>query len=161
MAGKIVYSQNICVVDNNVSFKPWLCVRNIKPHLSDFGSSIKHLWKRVIQWLTTWWQCSSLFSSSALLSQFNQLDCTQAHWNGTTVQLFQPTFYLSAHYSFIKSQYKVCFNISYSFCFHLQGTIHPFRKTHRSICAKLQQEFRLVTSDRRVSVCGIKCIVKF
>ncbi|XP_034056860.1 zinc transporter 6-like [Gymnodraco acuticeps] len=32
---------------------------------------------------------------------------------------------------------------------YVLGTIHPFRKTHRSICAKLQQEFRLVTSDRR------------
>ncbi|KAK2921545.1 zinc transporter 6 [Channa argus] len=29
------------------------------------------------------------------------------------------------------------------------GTIHPFRKTHRSIFGKLLQEFRLVTSDRR------------
>uniref|UniRef100_A0A4W6BRJ0 Solute carrier family 30 member 6 n=1 Tax=Lates calcarifer TaxID=8187 RepID=A0A4W6BRJ0_LATCA len=30
-----------------------------------------------------------------------------------------------------------------------QGTIHPFRKTHRSIFGKLLQEFRLVASDRR------------
>uniref|UniRef100_A0A8C8HN39 Cation efflux protein transmembrane domain-containing protein n=1 Tax=Oncorhynchus tshawytscha TaxID=74940 RepID=A0A8C8HN39_ONCTS len=30
-----------------------------------------------------------------------------------------------------------------------QGTIHPFRKTHRSFFGKLSQEFRLVTSDRR------------
>uniref|UniRef100_A0A8C7VAN6 Cation efflux protein transmembrane domain-containing protein n=1 Tax=Oncorhynchus mykiss TaxID=8022 RepID=A0A8C7VAN6_ONCMY len=29
------------------------------------------------------------------------------------------------------------------------GTIHPFRKTHRSFFGKLSQEFRLVTSDRR------------
>uniref|UniRef100_A0A3P8XEE4 Cation efflux protein transmembrane domain-containing protein n=1 Tax=Esox lucius TaxID=8010 RepID=A0A3P8XEE4_ESOLU len=29
------------------------------------------------------------------------------------------------------------------------GTIHPFRKTHRSLFGKLSQEFRLVTSDRR------------
>ncbi|KAK5854320.1 hypothetical protein PBY51_015400 [Eleginops maclovinus] len=32
---------------------------------------------------------------------------------------------------------------------YVLGTIHPFRKTHRSIFGKLQQEFRLVTSDRR------------
>uniref|UniRef100_A0A3B5L3Z5 Cation efflux protein transmembrane domain-containing protein n=1 Tax=Xiphophorus couchianus TaxID=32473 RepID=A0A3B5L3Z5_9TELE len=31
-----------------------------------------------------------------------------------------------------------------------QGTIHPFRKTHRSVIGKLLQEFRLVSSDRRV-----------
>uniref|UniRef100_A0A8C9X8Z2 Solute carrier family 30 member 6 n=1 Tax=Sander lucioperca TaxID=283035 RepID=A0A8C9X8Z2_SANLU len=30
-----------------------------------------------------------------------------------------------------------------------QGTIHPFRKTHKSVFGKLKQEFRLVTSDRR------------
>uniref|UniRef100_A0A8C7WIY3 Cation efflux protein transmembrane domain-containing protein n=1 Tax=Oncorhynchus mykiss TaxID=8022 RepID=A0A8C7WIY3_ONCMY len=30
-----------------------------------------------------------------------------------------------------------------------QGTIHPFRKTHRSFFGKLSQEFRLVTSDRQ------------
>uniref|UniRef100_A0A669DSJ3 Solute carrier family 30 member 6 n=1 Tax=Oreochromis niloticus TaxID=8128 RepID=A0A669DSJ3_ORENI len=30
-----------------------------------------------------------------------------------------------------------------------QGTIHPFRKTHRSVFGKLLQEFRLVASDRR------------
>uniref|UniRef100_A0A674NB69 Solute carrier family 30 member 6 n=1 Tax=Takifugu rubripes TaxID=31033 RepID=A0A674NB69_TAKRU len=30
-----------------------------------------------------------------------------------------------------------------------QGTIHPFRKTHRSIFGKLLQEFTLVCSDRR------------
>uniref|UniRef100_M3ZRS1 Solute carrier family 30 member 6 n=1 Tax=Xiphophorus maculatus TaxID=8083 RepID=M3ZRS1_XIPMA len=38
------------------------------------------------------------------------------------------------------------------FCFPpfgLQGTIHPFRKTHRSVIGKLLQEFRLVSSDRR------------
>ncbi|XP_071015641.1 zinc transporter 6-like [Oncorhynchus clarkii lewisi] len=29
------------------------------------------------------------------------------------------------------------------------GTIHPFRKTHRSFFGKLSQEFRLVTSDRQ------------
>lgn len=29
------------------------------------------------------------------------------------------------------------------------GTIHPFRKAHRSVLGKLAQEFRLVTSDRR------------
>ncbi|TWW78227.1 Zinc transporter 6, partial [Takifugu flavidus] len=29
------------------------------------------------------------------------------------------------------------------------GTIHPFRKTHRSIFGKLLQEFTLVCSDRR------------
>ncbi|XP_068597065.1 zinc transporter 6 [Brachionichthys hirsutus] len=29
------------------------------------------------------------------------------------------------------------------------GTIHPFRKTHRSIFGKLSQELRLVSSDRR------------
>ncbi|XP_068183142.1 zinc transporter 6 [Antennarius striatus] len=29
------------------------------------------------------------------------------------------------------------------------GTIHPFRKTHRSIFGKLSQEIRLVSSDRR------------
>lgn len=34
----------------------------------------------------------------------------------------------------------------------LQGTIHPFRKTHRSVLGKLLQEFRLVSSDRRVSL---------
>lgn len=34
---------------------------------------------------------------------------------------------------------------------NFQGTIHPFRKTHRSIFGKLLQEFRLVSSDRRVS----------
>nr|XP_046210011.1 zinc transporter 6-like [Oncorhynchus gorbuscha] len=32
---------------------------------------------------------------------------------------------------------------------YLLGTIHPFRKTHRSFFGKLSQEFRLVTSDRR------------
>ncbi|KAM7385195.1 hypothetical protein PAMP_001290 [Pampus punctatissimus] len=32
---------------------------------------------------------------------------------------------------------------------YVLGTIHPFRKTHRSIFGKLQQEFRLVSSDRR------------
>ncbi|XP_055783881.1 zinc transporter 6 isoform X1 [Salvelinus fontinalis] len=32
---------------------------------------------------------------------------------------------------------------------YLMGTIHPFRKTHRSFFGKLSQEFRLVTSDRR------------
>ncbi|KAL7382979.1 hypothetical protein ABVT39_002737 [Epinephelus coioides] len=32
---------------------------------------------------------------------------------------------------------------------YVLGTIHPFRKTHRSIFGKFQQEFRLVTSDRR------------
>uniref|UniRef100_A0A3B5L182 Cation efflux protein transmembrane domain-containing protein n=1 Tax=Xiphophorus couchianus TaxID=32473 RepID=A0A3B5L182_9TELE len=38
-----------------------------------------------------------------------------------------------------------------SSCFvFLQGTIHPFRKTHRSVIGKLLQEFRLVSSDRRV-----------
>uniref|UniRef100_A0A8C2A8H9 Solute carrier family 30 member 6 n=1 Tax=Cyprinus carpio TaxID=7962 RepID=A0A8C2A8H9_CYPCA len=30
-----------------------------------------------------------------------------------------------------------------------QGTIHPFRKTHRSVLGKFVQELRLVTSDRR------------
>uniref|UniRef100_A0A8C6WYY6 Solute carrier family 30 member 6 n=1 Tax=Neogobius melanostomus TaxID=47308 RepID=A0A8C6WYY6_9GOBI len=30
-----------------------------------------------------------------------------------------------------------------------QGTIHPFRKTHRSLFGKLTQEFTLVASDRR------------
>uniref|UniRef100_A0A8C6VNU2 Uncharacterized protein n=1 Tax=Nothobranchius furzeri TaxID=105023 RepID=A0A8C6VNU2_NOTFU len=30
-----------------------------------------------------------------------------------------------------------------------QGTIHPFRKSHRSVFGKLLQEFRLVSSDRR------------
>uniref|UniRef100_A0A3B3UFF4 Solute carrier family 30 member 6 n=1 Tax=Poecilia latipinna TaxID=48699 RepID=A0A3B3UFF4_9TELE len=33
--------------------------------------------------------------------------------------------------------------------FALQGTIHPFRKTHRSVIGKLLQEFQLVSSDRR------------
>lgn len=33
----------------------------------------------------------------------------------------------------------------------LQGTIHPFRKTHRSLLGKLLQELRLVSSDQRVS----------
>ncbi|XP_077960922.1 zinc transporter 6 [Gasterosteus aculeatus] len=32
---------------------------------------------------------------------------------------------------------------------YVLGTIHPFRKTHKSFFGKLQQEFRLVTSDRR------------
>ncbi|KAM3862687.1 zinc transporter 6 [Diretmus argenteus] len=32
---------------------------------------------------------------------------------------------------------------------YVLGTIHPFRKTHRSILGKLSQEFRLVASDRR------------
>uniref|UniRef100_A0A6Q2XI46 Cation efflux protein transmembrane domain-containing protein n=1 Tax=Esox lucius TaxID=8010 RepID=A0A6Q2XI46_ESOLU len=32
---------------------------------------------------------------------------------------------------------------------YVLGTIHPFRKTHRSLFGKLSQEFRLVTSDRR------------
>ncbi|CAJ1066895.1 zinc transporter 6 [Xyrichtys novacula] len=32
---------------------------------------------------------------------------------------------------------------------YVLGTIHPFRKTHRSIFGKLSQEFRLVSSDRR------------
>uniref|UniRef100_A0A3P8WDU4 Solute carrier family 30 member 6 n=1 Tax=Cynoglossus semilaevis TaxID=244447 RepID=A0A3P8WDU4_CYNSE len=32
---------------------------------------------------------------------------------------------------------------------YVLGTIHPFRKTHRSIFGKLLQEFRLVSSDRR------------
>ncbi|XP_067092861.1 zinc transporter 6 isoform X2 [Osmerus mordax] len=32
---------------------------------------------------------------------------------------------------------------------YVLGTIHPFRKTHRSLFGKLLQEFRLVTSDRR------------
>ncbi|KAK2824693.1 hypothetical protein Q5P01_021868 [Channa striata] len=32
---------------------------------------------------------------------------------------------------------------------YVLGTIHPFRKTHRSIFGKLLQEFRLVASDRR------------
>lgn len=32
---------------------------------------------------------------------------------------------------------------------YLLGTIHPFRKSHRSFFGKLSQEFRLVTSDRR------------
>ncbi|XP_071403245.1 zinc transporter 6-like, partial [Centroberyx affinis] len=32
---------------------------------------------------------------------------------------------------------------------YVLGTIHPFRKTHRSIFGKLSQEFRLVASDRR------------
>ncbi|KAM9809471.1 zinc transporter 6 [Syngnathus typhle] len=32
---------------------------------------------------------------------------------------------------------------------YVLGTIHPFRKTHRSFPGKLLQEFRLVTSDRR------------
>ncbi|XP_051274122.1 zinc transporter 6 [Dicentrarchus labrax] len=32
---------------------------------------------------------------------------------------------------------------------YVLGTIHPFRKTHRSIFGKLVQEFRLVSSDRR------------
>ncbi|KAG7231441.1 hypothetical protein INR49_011936 [Caranx melampygus] len=32
---------------------------------------------------------------------------------------------------------------------YVLGTIHPFRRTHRSIFGKLQQEFRLVASDRR------------
>uniref|UniRef100_A0A669BI19 Solute carrier family 30 member 6 n=1 Tax=Oreochromis niloticus TaxID=8128 RepID=A0A669BI19_ORENI len=34
---------------------------------------------------------------------------------------------------------------------YVLGTIHPFRKTHRSVFGKLLQEFRLVASDRRVS----------
>lgn len=34
---------------------------------------------------------------------------------------------------------------------NLQGTIHPFRKTHRSVFGKLLQEVHLVASDRRVS----------
>ncbi|KAF7645542.1 hypothetical protein LDENG_00202640, partial [Lucifuga dentata] len=33
---------------------------------------------------------------------------------------------------------------------YVLGTIHPFRKTHRSIFGKVLQEFRLVASDRRV-----------
>ncbi|XP_029691385.1 zinc transporter 6-like isoform X2 [Takifugu rubripes] len=32
---------------------------------------------------------------------------------------------------------------------YVMGTIHPFRKTHRSIFGKLLQEFTLVCSDRR------------
>ncbi|KAK2896288.1 hypothetical protein QQF64_006328 [Cirrhinus molitorella] len=32
---------------------------------------------------------------------------------------------------------------------YVLGTIHPFRKTHRSVLGKFAQEFRLVTSDRR------------
>uniref|UniRef100_A0A8C9XCG4 Solute carrier family 30 member 6 n=2 Tax=Sander lucioperca TaxID=283035 RepID=A0A8C9XCG4_SANLU len=32
---------------------------------------------------------------------------------------------------------------------YVLGTIHPFRKTHKSVFGKLKQEFRLVTSDRR------------
>ncbi|XP_046885794.1 zinc transporter 6 [Hypomesus transpacificus] len=32
---------------------------------------------------------------------------------------------------------------------YVLGTIHPFRKTHRSLFGKLLQEFRLVTSERR------------
>ncbi|KAM9847735.1 zinc transporter 6 [Aulostomus maculatus] len=32
---------------------------------------------------------------------------------------------------------------------YVLGTIHPFRKTHRSLLGKLLQEFRLVSSDRR------------
>ncbi|XP_013884711.1 zinc transporter 6 [Austrofundulus limnaeus] len=32
---------------------------------------------------------------------------------------------------------------------YVLGTIHPFRKSHRSIFGKLLQEFRLVSSDRR------------
>ncbi|XP_069394916.1 zinc transporter 6 [Paralichthys olivaceus] len=32
---------------------------------------------------------------------------------------------------------------------YVLGTIHPFRKTHRSVFGKLLQEFRLVASDRR------------
>ncbi|NP_001133296.1 Zinc transporter 6 [Salmo salar] len=32
---------------------------------------------------------------------------------------------------------------------YLLGTIHPFRKSHRSFFGKLSQEFRFVTSDRR------------
>ncbi|XP_051936707.1 zinc transporter 6-like isoform X1 [Hippocampus zosterae] len=32
---------------------------------------------------------------------------------------------------------------------YVLGTIHPFRKTHRSLPGKLMQELRLVTSDRR------------
>uniref|UniRef100_UPI0037E81BE0 zinc transporter 6 n=1 Tax=Semicossyphus pulcher TaxID=241346 RepID=UPI0037E81BE0 len=32
---------------------------------------------------------------------------------------------------------------------YVLGTIHPFRRTHRSIFGKLVQEFRLVSSDRR------------
>ncbi|KAM9803713.1 zinc transporter 6 [Neosynchiropus ocellatus] len=32
---------------------------------------------------------------------------------------------------------------------YVLGTIHPFRKTHRSVFGKLLQEFRLVSSDRR------------
>ncbi|KAK7902031.1 hypothetical protein WMY93_018800 [Mugilogobius chulae] len=32
---------------------------------------------------------------------------------------------------------------------YVLGTIHPFRKTHRSIFGKLKQEFSLVASDRR------------
>ncbi|XP_041645408.1 zinc transporter 6 [Cheilinus undulatus] len=32
---------------------------------------------------------------------------------------------------------------------YVLGTIHPFRRTHRSIFGKLLQEFRLVSSDRR------------
>lgn len=42
--------------------------------------------------------------------------------------------------------------IIFILCLILQGTIHPFRKTHRSVFGKLLQEFRLVSSDRRVSV---------
>ncbi|TSU11375.1 Zinc transporter 6 [Bagarius yarrelli] len=33
---------------------------------------------------------------------------------------------------------------------HILGTIHPFRKSHKSICSKFVQEFNLVTSDRRL-----------
>lgn len=32
---------------------------------------------------------------------------------------------------------------------YILGTIHPFRKSHRSVFGKLLQEFRLVSSDRR------------
>ncbi|XP_063048291.1 zinc transporter 6 [Engraulis encrasicolus] len=32
---------------------------------------------------------------------------------------------------------------------YILGTIHPFRKSHRSLFGKLSQEFRLVASDRR------------
>ncbi|XDV51025.1 hypothetical protein PO909_019981 [Leuciscus waleckii] len=32
---------------------------------------------------------------------------------------------------------------------YVLGTIHPFRKTHRSVLGKCAQEFSLVTSDRR------------
>lgn len=131
------------------------------------GSSVGEI--NVIHWRTTWCQCrSDLASYSALLSQ---IWWTWLYLNYlsflTTIQNY---FYRHVICCILLLFQIICVIIYSHFksllwyllfiCFILICRA-PFRKTYRSTFGKLQQRFRLITSNRWVSVCvGVKCIVK-